>query len=210
MKSNLDVWAIQKDKEETRIALENVKKDSLGNILYLNCYCKFSIGDKEVESRLFDACFYSEESDTVILFAKGRMKREEIEDYLKEYDIQYTVIKFAGENDSYKFDKKIPDIWFVREEYVLIDAIDDSLSKDVTSCTFYGDLESELSLSYLAGDDNNYEIEGRFFKGVLVFDDKIVLFVNQGDERNMDKKSIEKVLKEKGVDCKVISKSSKR
>ena len=41
MKSNLDVWTVQKNKDETRIALQNVEKDSPGNILYLNCYCSF-------------------------------------------------------------------------------------------------------------------------------------------------------------------------
>jgi len=200
MKSNLDVWAIQKDKEETRIALKNVKKDSTGNILYLNCWCKFRIGDKSIKSRLFDSCFYSEESDTLILFSKGQISEEEIENYLKEFGIEYTIIRFRNTiTGEYTASEWFPDVWFAREEYVLRDAIDDSLSKYVEDCIYFPNKEASLSLSYRDENDEDQEIEGRFCKGVLNFDDKIVLLISQDDKRNLTRPTVERILKEKEI-----------
>lgn len=203
MKSDLDVWAIQKYKEETLTALGNVKKDSLGNILYLNCHCKFKIGDKKITNRTFDSCFYSEESDTVILFARGLISEEDIVEYLENQGVKYTTIRFIEPEDkSYEDDSSFPEIWFVREKYVLEDAIDDSISKGETKCMYFPEMPASLRLNYIADDMQKYEIEGRLCTGVLVFKEKIVLFVSQRDPRNMKEKDIRKVLKEKGIKVK--------
>ncbi len=202
MKSNLDVWAIQKDKDETRIALKNVKKDSCGNILYLNCWCDFYIADKVIKGRLFDSFFYSEDSDTLILFSKGQISEEEIENYLKEFGIEYTVVRFkTPTTKEYVGNDWFPDIWFAREEYVLREAIDDSLSKCIEDCTYFPNKEAGVSLSYRDEFDVNHEIEGRFCKGVLNFDDKIVLLISQDDKRNLKRETVEKILKEKDIAC---------
>ena len=200
MKSDLDVWAVQSDKDETRIALKNVKKDSLGNILYLNCWCDFTIGHTTIQSRLFDACFYSEDSDTVILFAKGKMTEEEIESYLEEACINYTIIRFINNpNKDYVYNENFREIWIAREKYVLEDAIDSSMESDDKECIYYPDVESTLSLSYKSNDGQKCEVEGRFCKGLLLFKNKLVILVNQNDKRNMKDKDVEKLLKEKGV-----------
>ena len=199
MKSNLDVWAIQKDKEETKTALKNVKKDSNGNILYLNCWCKFYIGEKAIKGRLFDACFYSEESDTLIIFSKGQINEEEIKNYLEESKIQYTTVRFKGQSKEYIGNDWFPEVWFAREEYVLRDAIEDSLSKCVEDCTYFPNREAGFSLSYRDELDSDHEIEGRFCKGILNFDDKIVLLISQDDKRNLKRETVEKILKEKEI-----------
>ena len=202
MKSNLDVWAIQKDKDETRMALKNIKKDAAGNILYLNCWCDFYIGNKNIKSKLFDSCFYSEESDTLILFSKGQISEEEIENYLEEFSIEYTIVRFKKTSEKkYAVNDWFPEVWFAREEYVLREAIDDSLSKCIEDCTYFPNKEAGVSLSYRDEFDVNHEIEGRFCKGVLNFDDKIVLLISQDDKRNLKRETVEKILKEKDIDC---------
>lgn len=203
MKSDLDVWAVQKDKDETKTALKNVKKDSLGNILYLNCHCKFKIGDKKIENRTFDACFYSEESDAVILFARGKISEEEIKKYLEEAGVKYTTIRFIeSEDKSYVDDESFPDIWFARERYVLEDALDDSINKGEKECMYFPEMPASLRLNYIADDMEKYEIEGRLCTGLLVFKEKIVLFISQRDPRNLKEKEIRQILKEKGIKVK--------
>lgn len=207
MKSDLDVWAIQKHKEETLTALKGVEKESDGNILYLNCHCKFKIGDKKITNRTFDACFYSEDSDTVILFARGLISEEEIVGYLEDNGVKYTTIRFIEPEDKdYVDDASFPELWFVRERYVLEDAINDSLEKGEKECTYYPELPSSIRLNYIADDMQKYEIEGRLCKGVLVFKEKMVLFVSQRDPRNMNEREIREVLKRKGIKVKQQSK----
>lgn len=210
MKSNLDVWAVQSDKDETRVALERVNKESLGNILYLNCWCDFTIGSKTIKNRLFDSCFYSEDSDTVILFAKGKITEEEIENYLEEANIKYTIVRFREPNeDYYRDDESFPEVWIAREKYVLRDAIDDSVAKGDLECVYYPNVESNLSLSYRATTDELFEVEGRACKGLVVFKDKIVLLVNQKDKRNVVRESsVTKLLINKGVKVQVKNSNS--
>jgi len=200
MKSDLDVWAIQKYKDETKKALENVKKDSLGNILYLNCICKFTIGKKKIENRTFDACFYSEESDTVIFFARDMISENEIEQYLEDAGVKYTIIRFLDrqEND-YKNDDEFPEIWFARESYVLEDALDDSIKKGDTFCEYKPDIESSISLSYRDTQGEKHEIEGRLCKGMIMIGDKMILIIKQRDYRNMNEEDVRKVLDKKGI-----------
>lgn len=196
MRSNLDIWAIQKNKEEIDVALENVEKEAIGNILYLNCRCWFKIGDQKVENRTFDAMFYSEESDVVILFAKGLVSEKDIVEGLEKKGVKYTTIRFIEQEKEYKDDEEIPDIWFAREKYVLIDAIKDSINKGIKKCQYYSNLESVLSLYYKDNNGDRNEIDGKFFKGCLVFEDKIVLLVNQGYFRNLKEEDVKKILKD--------------
>lgn len=204
MKSDLDVWAIQKHKDEMFTALKNIKKNSLGNILYLNCHCKFKIGDKKITNRTFDACFYSEDSDVVILFARRMVSEEEIVKCLEKENIKYTTIRFSRHDDEldYISDESIPDIWFVREKCVLEEAIEDCINKGDIECEYFPDIKSSLHLNYLANDGESYEFEGRICEGLLLFEEKMVIFVSQRDPRNLKEKEINEILKEKGIKVK--------
>ena len=206
MKSDLDVWAIQNYKDETIKALKNVKKDSKGNILYLNCICKFKIGERKIENRTFDACFYSEESDTVILFARGRITEQEIEKYLQDANVEYTTIRFIENKKEYEDDRDFPEIWFARDRYVLEDAINDSLKKRINCCEYIPNIESFVSLFYRDNDGEKHEIEGRLLKGMLIFNDKVIFPIKQRDYRNMNEDQIRKVLDKKGIKYKRVLK----
>ena len=199
MNSNLDVYAIQENKYETLLALSKVKKDSLGNILYLNCTCYFSIGDTEITSRIFDSCFYSEESDVLILFAKGKITINEIEDFLKRMNVNYTTIAFNRKETDFVDRNTLKEIWFARDKEVLEEAITDSIVKDNGHCFYYPEEVSRLSIGYNSSDDASkyFQIDGRVCKGTIVFKDKIVLVVNQNDKRNLNKDAVMAMLKKR-------------
>ena len=199
MNSNLDVWAIQNNKDEISNALKCVKKDSLGNILYLNCVCRLKIGDTVVKNRKFDSCFYSEESDVIIFFAKGKITKEEIEQYLSDYNIHYTTISFLEDSKEFEDDVGEIELWFAREKYVLEEAIEDSLKKKIDMCLYYPGEKSLIYLGYKNSEDRFIPIDGRVCEGTIVFKDKLVLLVSQNDPKNISRKEAIGILENKGI-----------
>lgn len=191
MKSNLDVWAIQYFDEELYTALEQIKEGM--NIIYSNCYCTFTIGDKEIKSRQFDTFLYNEESDILIMLMRGgKVTKDDIIKYLDEHDKEYSEVTFAPSIAFYDDGDNVPELWFAREEYVLVDAIRDSISKNIFNCQFYPTISSELSLNYISNNGTKEEIDGRLFNGIIVLDDKIILIINQqnNNDKNMSESQI--------------------
>lgn len=199
MKSNLDVYAIQYYKEETKTALSKVKKDSPGNILYLNCTCHFTIGGTIITSRIFDSCFYSEESDILILFAKGKISQDEIEKYLNDMGVSYTTIRFNRKETDFRDGDVLKEIWFARDKDVLEEAMQDSITKNNLHCYYYPEEVSKLSIGYNSSDDTGkyFQIDGRVCKGTIILKDKIILLVNQNDKRNLKKDTVMSMLTKK-------------
>ena len=188
MKSNLDVWAIQTDPTEIYTALEQVK-DGI-SIIYSNCTCNFKIGSQEIKNRQFDTFLYNEESDVLIMLMRGGKATKE----------------------EYENTDDIDPIWFAREKYVLEDAINDSKSRGITSCEFYPFLTGSLNFGYISNSNNAYSIDGRLFRGLVKFDDKLVLIINQmenidtnGKMRNMSNQDVLDILKSNGIECTVIT-----
>ena len=206
MKSDLDIWTVQKNKNEMKDGLMRVNKDSEGNILYLNCRCKFKIGSKRIESRAFDKCFYSEDSDALILFAADMIDEKEIEEYLQLQNIKYTTIRFKGIEEKYQKEEPFPNVWFIRDERAFTKVLEEAISEGHKEYKYFKDIESSFHLNYVAEDSEKYEIEGRFCKGLVSIGDKLMLFVNQRDYRNLKEKDIVKILSRHGLVNKNISK----
>lgn len=205
MNSNLDVWAIQYYPEELYTALNQIDKGM--SIIYSNLICNFKIGNQQVKTRQFDTALYNEESDILIMLMRGgKATKKDIIEYLDRNDKEYAEVSFAKEIEEYKDGNDIDELWFAREEYVLRDAIDDSLQKGNNSCDYYPVLEGNLSLEYMSNQEQRYAIDGRLFKGLIKLDDKIVLIINQpnnvdlnGLDRNLSYDIVLKVLKEKNI-----------
>lgn len=212
-RSNLNVWAIQSNKEEIYKALKYVKKDSVDNILFLNCRSKLEIEGKEIVNKKFDSYFFSEEGDTLILFQKGTMDGLEIQKCLNEAGVKYSIVSFIEkkklmvdeetgeiiniEEKSEETEEK--DFWFARDKFVLNAAINDSLKKGNDECVYITNETASLTLGYVDRSKVKHEIEGRWTRGTLIFEDKIVLLVKQNDERNLDKKDVLKILFNKNI-----------
>ena len=165
MNRNLDVWAIQKYPKELYTALENVKTDTGDLILFTNLECNFELNGKRVK-RNFDTSLYYDAgngNDALILLMKdGIATADQIREYLEKEQLKYHEVSFskdltkelAEEFDiSYteeQADENIPELWFAREEYVLRDALNDSIEQGNTTCDYYPLLQGFLNLNYSA------------------------------------------------------------
>lgn len=222
MNKNLDVWAIQKHPKELFTALENVKTDKGDLILFTNLECKFLLGGKKVERSFDTSLYYDAENgnDALILLMKdGIATADQIRKYLEEKGFQYHEVSFSKglkENllkefaipyEEEKQDENIPELWFAREEYVLRDALNESIEKGNTTCDYYPALEGVLSLNYSSNERlSSFSVDGRKISGVIALEDKMILMINNGDDpRNLNPLQIQMIMDELNVSANIHS-----
>lgn len=224
MNRNLDVWAIQKYPNELYTALENVKTDTGDLILFTNLECNFELNSQTVK-RSFDTSLYYDAgngNDALILLMKdGIATADQIREYLEKKQLRYHEVSFAKDltkelpedfENVYKEEKddeNIPELWFAREEYVLRDALNDSIEQGNTTCDYYPLLQGFLSLNYRVNSDlSSYSVDGRKILGVIALEDKMILLINNGnDTRNISPFQAHKIMEELGVSANVHSDS---
>lgn len=197
--SNLDVWAIQKNKEEIEMALDNIK-DSNSNILFRNCLCSFGIGSENLNV-LYDTVLYSEESDAVILLTRnGNLTVEELKERLEKRNISFHEVVFNDEDFDYDFDESQKEIWFAREKGVVEDAFRDSKEKGINRCTYYPNVEGHLDLEYYISHATSKEkLDGRNIKGVIEFSDKFILLINQDIKKDVTMREVFQLIEQVGI-----------
>lgn len=203
MKSNLDIWAVQEEKEEIFTALEQIKGGL--SIIYDKVACEMMIGSNNITNRLFDLFLYNEESDTLIMVMKGsKANKEDMIHYLEQHDLKYVEVTFLEEDvDNQISEKKeevlAPELWFARDAYVLDDALDSSFERNVNSAVIMPNVMGDLSLFYTNIFGHTEVVDGRLFKGLVSLPDKLVLLVNQGDEKeSISISTLEKKIQDKG------------
>lgn len=224
MNRNLDVWAIQKYPNELYTALENVKTDTGDLILFTNLECDFELNGQAVK-RSFDTSLYYDAgngNDALILLMKdGIATADQIREYLEKKQLRYHEVSFAKDltkelpedfENVYKEEKddeNIPELWFAREEYVLRDALNDSIEQGNTTCDYYPLLQGFLSLNYITNSTlSSYSVDGRKILGVITLEDKMILLINNGnDHRNISPFQAHKIMGELGVSVNVHSDS---
>ena len=222
MNRNLDVWAIQKHPKELYTALANVKTDTGDLILFTNLECSFILGGKKVQRSFETALYYDDQEngqDALILLMKdGQATPDQIREYLEKESLKYHEVSFAKDlkkemveefdipHKEEKQNEAIPALWFAREEYVLRDALNESIEQGNTTCDYYPLLEGFLSLSYNANTRaSSYSLDGRKFLGVIALEDKMILMINNGnDPRNLTPQEVYKVIEELGVSANVL------
>lgn len=222
MNKNLDVWAIQKHPKELFTALENVKTDKGDLILFTNLECKFLLGGKKVERSFDTSLYYDAENgnDALILLMKdGIATADQIRKYLEKKGFQYHEVSFSKglkENllkefaipyEEEKQDENIPELWFAREEYVLRDALNESIEKGNTTCDYYPALEGVLSLNYSSNERlSSFSVDGRKISGVIALEDKMILMINNGDDpRNLNPLQIQMIMDELNISTNIHS-----
>lgn len=206
MRSNLDIWAIQDDSEELEIALANIEPTSKNNILFSNCFSSLRIGDKIIQGRQFDTMLYAEDSDTcVILMQGGAATIEDMRKNLNARGIFYHEVIF----DPLEQDKECncggckKTLWFARDIGVLEDAIDDSDKQGFDTCVYYPNVDGSLELQYSFLNEKYATIDGRDFRGVIEFSDKIILLIHQQDPRNVSDVDVYHTLSNRSIDVSV-------
>lgn len=203
MKSNLDIWAVQEEKEEIFTALEQINGGL--SIIYDKVACEMMIGSNNITNRLFDLFLYNEESDTLIMVMKGsKASKEDMIHYLEQHNLKYVEVTFLEEDvDNQISEKKeeveVPELWFARDAYVLDDALDSSLERNANSAVIMPNVMGDLSLFYTNIFGHTEVVDGRLFKGLVSLPDKLVLLVNQGDEKeSISISTLEKKIQDKG------------
>lgn len=220
MNKNLDVWAIQKFPNEIYTALKNIKTDKNDLILFTNLDCKFELQGQKV-NRSFDTALYyvGEDNDALILLMKnGVASPDWIREYLNKKKMMYNEVSFKSKLKEERMkelgimvsedetDQNIPELWFAREEYVLRDALTDSINQGNTTCNYYPLLEGFLRLGY---DDSyklhTYALDGRRIKGVITLEDKMILMISGQDPRNLKPNQVYAIMEEMNITCNVLS-----
>lgn len=204
MNSNLDIWAVQEDGSEIFTALDQIKSGV--SIIYDNCVCNMSIGSNVIHCREFNTVIYNEESDVIILVMKtSSATKEDAIRYLSEKNLPFVEVTFMEQEDR-NDELDVPIIWFAREAYVLEDAIKDSVEKGEQSCTYYPIIKGDLKLNYINNNFAPEQVDGRLFRGLISFEDKIILLVSQkenvdenGNSRNVTKDAVLELLDKYGI-----------
>ena len=192
--NNLDIWAIQHYPQQLYTALDNIKDDD-DILLFSGVKSKIRIGTTFLTNRQFDTLVQSMDNDILILLMRdGYVNKNDIAKYLEEKSLSYSEIAFKQNEEEYINDLMIKELWFVRDEVVLKEGIIDSLDKKVNSGIYYPNLDSELTLSFIKGIDDEVFLDGRKFKGCIETKEKIMLFTV--NEKFLEKTKICKVCRD--------------
>ena len=190
--------------------------------MFTNLECKFLLGGKKVERSFDTSLYYDAENgnDALILLMKdGIATADQIRKYLEEKGFQYHEVSFSKglkENllkefaipyEEEKQDENIPELWFAREEYVLRDALNESIEKGNTTCDYYPALEGVLSLNYSSNERlSSFSVDGRKISGVIALEDKMILMINNGDDpRNLNPLQIQMIMDELNISTNIHS-----
>ena len=145
-----------------------------------------------------------------MLMRGGHASKGDIIKYLEANNKPYGEVTFAHLEDEFQDGDDLPELWFAREEYVLKDALDDSKSKNITSCIYYPLAFGQMDLGYLTSSDKKVNVDGRLFGGVVQLDDKVVLIIEQednvdskGNERNMTPRKVLELMERMDVQYEV-------
>lgn len=202
MEKKLNTWAIQNNKDDIDKALKYVVKDSASNVLYLNCRCKFRIGNYRVLNRTFDACFCSEDSNTIVLFARGLVSETEIEKHLKDNGVEYTTIRFMDFEEEYKDDSSFPTVVFANEQYILNWVLKECVLNGETECQYLPYKSSALYLNYVGNDGEKHLVLGNLSTGLIKFKNKLVLLPTDPKFHDLEEKEVRKMLTKRGISIK--------
>ena len=116
--------------------------------------------------------------------------------YLKQKQIPYTCTTSKQKKDiGYQDGDTIPEAWFIREKYVLEDALKESKDRGITDCYYYPYVGGSLELSIQKEEQQDTVVQIKT-KGIIQLEDKIALIIHHNYEKNMTTEEIKKVIKD--------------
>lgn len=192
MSKNLRIKAIQYNTEELYPTLDSLTDGF--NIIYSNLKSSIKLNGMRLTTRKFDTMLYNEEDNIIILLMRdGLLSKEDIIEYLEIYEKPYAEITFL-ENvyDEYKNDKNVPELVFVNNKKDLCEELAYCWCNGEYKCKYYILLSSTSNFGYMDKYDYRFSIDKRSYKGVLKFNNKLILL---SDEFNLSKDSVINILK---------------
>lgn len=199
--SNFKIKTVNFNQEELDKVFNNIKSSKC-NVLYTNCIGRIKINDSYYLAKQFDNYFYSPENGMVILIERDFVKtNQDVRAYLNNKNISYSEVRFTDlEDEIIKND--IPNITIVKEKQMLEEAIKDSKVKGYDSCTFYPQIDSELSIKY--PDSTNTKLEQTNLKGLIIFPDKYIFMVNDFAPQTLGMNTVAGILINENLNVNVI------
>ena len=177
MKSNLDVYSIQHYPKELYKALDNIKKGI--SIIYSNTLSRLLVGNHKIYNTNYSIVVSNEKSDILILISNKDITKDDIIDYLEKKKKKYVEVTFSP--ITYTDHDDLPEIWYARDINVLEEAIRDSINRGNFNAIFYPYVYVQLNLGFKNKKNDTVEIDGRLCKGVIKFNDKTIILINQKD-----------------------------
>lgn len=199
--SNFKIKTVNFNQEELDKVFNNIKSSKC-NVLYTNCIGRIKINDSYYLAKQFDNYFYSPENGTVILIERDFVKtNRDVRAYLNNKNISFSEVRFTDLEDEF-IKNDIPNITIVKEKQMLEDAIKDSKGKGYDSCTFYPQVDSELSIKY--PDSTNTKLEQTNLKGLIIFPDKYIFMVNDFAPQTLGMNTVAGILINEDLNVNVI------
>ena len=200
--SNYDIWAIQHQPEEIYNAIEGLE-GSQNNTLYTNCKSNLRVGEKKLFVQ-FDTALMCEDKERLILLMKdGKLTPDQFRSILEQRKIPYNEVHFM--NSIPYPQEELKEIWFARERYVLEDALKDSISKGVDTCSYYPHLSGRLELRYPLDEEVFTILDRQAIRGAMVLEDKIILLMSNSKDMNIKFPEALRILQEQDVTPTIIT-----
>lgn len=136
----------------------------------------------------YDTAFISNRNELLLLL--NEKDQEKFIKKLDEMNISFHEIDFQEETYEYKPPQKNKKIIFVRGIKSLRETLVDSKKHNRNECIYYPRVKGKLNLKYYLRDDSKEELISKEVKGLIEFDDRIVLCLNQKENRNINYRRI--------------------
>lgn len=198
-----DIWAVNKNPSDADYALQTIlerkKRITQPIKIFTNCSSKFIINGREIERYIGTVIFSKEIDLSFCIMNNGNngYAIENVVEVLNENDVPYEVI--AGDDIAdKKDDENIPETWFIRELYVLIESLNNSRDNGCEECIVYPDVKSRLMVGYYTDDNKFHEVWGLHFKGLITTNNSWSLLINEKDYRNISVEEAIKTIEKEG------------
>ena len=191
-----NIYTIQKNPSNIINALNSVL-NSKENILFTNCKSFLRVGNVKYNVQ-FDTAFFSEENEILILLIHGgKLTPEEFKYLLDKRNIPYHEVVFDVKEYKEAEDEK--EIWFARDGNFLDTAAWDSKRKGFDICIFYPTLKGKFDIQYNTDLEGTVSLDRQEIRGVVEFEDKLVLLINHLEDCNVYYKKAIKILTKRGI-----------
>jgi len=195
-KTKLDILLVQNDPRELYNALKKINSASNENILFSNCISSVKVGNQFLNLQ-FDRAFYS--NKLVLVRRNCKIDHEDFKGVLDEWKIKYQEVVFDDSKFNYNSRKEIKNVYFPRGSESLIESLEDSKRKGITSCNYYTEVKGLIALKYYLTNGDLELLDARNTKGLIELDDKLIMLVDQDEKRNIKVDKALRILKREGI-----------
>lgn len=132
----------------------------------------------------YDTAFTSNRNELLLLL--NEKDQEKFIKKLDEMNISFHEVDFQEETYEYKPPQDNKKIVFVRGLKSLRETLEDSKRHNRNECIYYPRVNGKINLKYYLKDDTKEELISKEVKGLIEFNDRIILCLKQEEARNIN------------------------